>query len=39
MLRITQPAVAAAGTAEHPLAAIGRQWVRYGLVAVIACAP
>jgi len=36
MLRITQPAVAAAGTAEHPLAAIGRQWVRYGLVAVIA---
>ena len=36
MLRITQPAVAAAGTAEHPLATIGRQWVRYALVVVIA---
>ena len=36
MLRITQPAVVAAGTAEHPLATIGRQWVRYALVVVIA---
>jgi uncharacterized membrane protein YkgB len=36
MLRITQPAAAAAGTAEHPVATIGRQWVRYALVAVIA---
>jgi reactive chlorine resistance protein C len=36
MLRITLPAATAAGTAEHPVATVGRQWVRYGLVVVIA---
>jgi len=36
MLRITQPAAAAAATAEHPVATAGRLWVRYGLVVVIA---
>jgi uncharacterized membrane protein YkgB len=36
MLRITQPPVTAAGTAEHPLAIAGRHLVRYGLVVVIA---
>src|SRR5260370_21953204 len=36
MLRITQPPATAAGTAEHPVATVGRQWVRYGLVVVIA---
>ena len=36
MLRITQPAAAAAGTAEHPVATAGRWWVRYALVVVIA---
>jgi len=36
MLRITQPPAAAAATAEHPVATVGRQWVRYGLVVVIA---
>src|SRR5216683_5865706 len=36
MLRITQPAAAAAGTAEHPVATAGRLFVRYGLVVVIA---
>jgi uncharacterized membrane protein YkgB len=36
MLRITQPAVTAAGTAEHPVATAGRLLVRYGLVVVIA---
>ena len=36
MLRITQPAQAAAGTAEHPVATVGRWWLRYALVVVIA---
>jgi reactive chlorine resistance protein C len=36
MLRITQPPTTAAGTAEHPVATVGRLWVRYGLVVVIA---
>ena len=36
MLRITQPPAAAAVAAEHPVAAVGRQLVRYGLVVVIA---
>ena len=36
MLRVTQPAATVAGTAEHPVAIVGRQWVRYGLVVVIA---
>ena len=36
MLRVTQPAATMAGTAEHPVAIVGRQWVRYGLVVVIA---
>ena len=36
MLRITQPAAATAGTAEHPVATAGRLWVRYALVVVIA---
>jgi uncharacterized membrane protein YkgB len=36
MLRITQPAAASAVAAEHPVATIGRYWVRYGLVVVIA---
>src|SRR5260370_888988 len=36
MLRITQPPATAAGTAEHPVATVGRQWIRYGLVVVIA---
>jgi reactive chlorine resistance protein C len=36
MLRITQPPAAAAVMAEHPVATIGRQLVRYGLVVVIA---
>ena len=36
MLRITQPVQAAAGTAEHPVATVGRLWVRYALVVVIA---
>jgi len=36
MLRITHPAAAAAATAEHPVATVGRLWVRYGLVVVIA---
>jgi len=36
MLRITQPPATAAATAEHPVATVGRQWVRYGLVVVIA---
>jgi uncharacterized membrane protein YkgB len=35
MLRTTQPAAAAAGTAEHPLATVGRHLVRYTLVVVI----
>ena len=36
MLRITQPPAAAAAAAEHPVATVGRQLVRYGLVVVIA---
>jgi len=36
MLRVTRPAATAAGTAEHPVATVGRWWVRYGLVVVIA---
>ena len=36
MLRVTLPAATVAGTAEHPVAIMGRQWVRYGLVVVIA---
>src|SRR5262245_60907074 len=36
MLRVTLPAATAAGTAEHPVATVGRWWVRYGLVVVIA---
>jgi len=36
MLRITQPPATAAATAEHPVATVGRLWVRYGLVVVIA---
>jgi len=36
MLRVTLPAAPAAGMAEHPIATTGRQWVRYGLVVVIA---
>jgi uncharacterized membrane protein YkgB len=36
MLRITQPAQAAAGAAEHPVATVGRWWLRYALVVVIA---
>jgi len=36
MLRITQPTGTAASTAEHPVATVGRQLVRYGLVVVIA---
>ena len=36
MLRITQPPATAAAAAEHPVATIGRQLVRYGLVIVIA---
>jgi reactive chlorine resistance protein C len=36
MLRITLPPATAAVAAEHPVAAIGRQLVRYGLVVVIA---
>ena len=36
MLRITQSPAAAAATAEHPVASVGRQLVRYGLVVVIA---
>ena len=36
MLRITQPTGTAARTAEHPVATVGRQLVRYGLVVVIA---
>jgi reactive chlorine resistance protein C len=36
MLRFTQASATAAGTAEHPVAAAGRQLVRYGLVVVIA---
>jgi uncharacterized membrane protein YkgB len=36
MLRITQPPATAAAAAEHPVATIGRQLVRYGLVVVIA---
>lgn len=35
MLRITQPPATAAGTAEHPLATVGRYLVRYTLVIVI----
>ena len=36
MLRITQPPATAAVAAEHPVATISRQLVRYGLVVVIA---
>ena len=36
MLRVTLPSATVAGTAEHPVAIVGRQWVRYGLVVVIA---
>ena len=36
MLRIIQPAATAARTAEHPVAHVGRLWVRYALVVVIA---
>ena len=36
MLRITQPPTTAAVAAEHPVATISRQLVRYGLVVVIA---
>src|SRR5690348_3666468 len=36
MLRITHPPATAAGTAEHPLATVGRHLARYGLVVVIA---
>ena len=36
MLRIAQPPATAAVAAEHPVAGIGRQLVRYGLVVVIA---
>ena len=36
MLRITQPPAAAAAAAEHSVATVGRQLVRYGLVVVIA---
>src|SRR5260221_14436903 len=36
MSSTTHPPAAAAVTAEHPVAVAGRQWVRYGLVVVIA---
>jgi uncharacterized membrane protein YkgB len=36
MLRLTQPAATAPGTAEHSVATAGRLLVRYGLVVVIA---
>jgi uncharacterized membrane protein YkgB len=36
MLKITHPPATAAGTAEHPLATVGRHLARYGLVVVIA---
>src|SRR5690348_9162446 len=36
MLRITHPPATAAGTAEHPLATVGRHLARYGLVVVTA---